>query len=137
MIHTNEDPSMQARPGMRIIGLNTGKTRRTRGSYTVYQVYFELSGNPSLAWREIFEREWKDLGSTQEAGIDGKFLVIHCPIQDVAAMHLPALKKTVVATNTAYTQYVREQATEAARKTDVWVEERKAVEAVAKSLRFD
>ena len=55
MVHTDEVPSTQSNPVIRIIGLNTDKTRRTLGSYTVYQVHFELSGNPPLAWRNIFE----------------------------------------------------------------------------------
>jgi hypothetical protein len=100
-------------------------------------VYFELSGTPPLAWRDIFGREWKALNPTQEAGIDGRFLVMHCPLQEVATAHLPALKKAVEATNVAYKQYAREQVTEEERRADVWKEERKAVEEMAKSLRFE
>jgi hypothetical protein len=68
-------------------------------------VYFELSGNPPPASREIFGWEWKVLNPSQEAGIDGKFLVMHCPLQEVATTHLPALKKALKATNVAYQQY--------------------------------
>jgi hypothetical protein len=102
----------------------------------VYQVYFELSGNPLLAWREIFGREWKDLNPTQEAGLDGRFLVMHCPLQEIATTHLPALTKAVEATNVAYKQFAREQVTEEKRQPDVWKQERRDVEAMAKSLRF-
>jgi len=137
MADTGEDPSAKSAPEIRIVGLNTDKTRRTLGSYTVYQVYFELSGSPPLAWRDIFGREWKDVNPTQEAGIDGRFLVMHCPLQEVATTHLPALKKAVEATNVAYKQYAREQVTEEERQADVWKEERKAVEDMAKSLRFE
>ena len=137
MAETGENLSTKATVEIRIVGLNTDKTRRTLGSYTVYQVYFELSANPPLAWRDIFGREWKDVNPTQEAGIDGKFLVMHCPLQEVAATHLPALKKAVEATNTAYRQYAREQVVEEERRADVWKDERKAVEEMAKSLRFD
>jgi len=137
MADTGEDPSTKSAPEIRIVGLNTDKTRRTLGSYTVYQVYFELSGSPPLAWRDIFGREWKDVNPTQEAGIDGRFLVMHCPLQEVATTHLPALKKAVEATNVAYKQYAREKVTEEERQADVWKEERKAVEDMAKSLRFE
>jgi hypothetical protein len=137
MADTDEGPSTKSVSEIRIVGLNTDKTRRTLGSYTVYQVYFELSGNPLLAWREIFGREWKDVNPTQEAGLDGKFLVIHCPLQQVATTHLPALKKAVAATNAAYKQYAREQTAEEERRADVWKEERQAVEDMAKSLHFD
>ena len=137
MADTNEDPSTKSSPEIQIVGLNTDKTRRTLGSYIVYQVYFELSETPPWAWRDIFGREWKDLNPTQEAGIDGRFLVMHCPLQEIATKHLPALKKAVEATNSAYKQYAREQVTEEERKTDVWKEERETVEEMAKTLKFE
>ena len=136
MTEIDEDPTTKSTPEIRIVGLNTDKTRRTLGSYTVYQVYFELSGNPLSAWREIFGREWKDLNPTQEAGLDGRFLVMHCPLQEIATTHLPALKEAVEATNVAYKQFAREQATDEKRQGHVWKQERKDIEAVAKSLRF-
>jgi hypothetical protein len=137
MADTDEDLSTNATPEIRIVGLNTDKTRRTLGSYTVYQVYFELSGSPPLPWRDIFGREWKNLNPTQEAGIDGRFLIMHCPLQEIATTHLPALKKAVEATNIAYKQYAREQVAEEERKADVWKEERKTVEDLAKTLKFE
>jgi hypothetical protein len=137
MARTHEDSFSKSTPDIRLVGLNTDKTRRTLGSYTVYQVYFELSGNPPAAWRDIFGREWKDLNPTQEAGIDGRFLVMHCPLQEVAPAHLPVLKKAVEATNVAYKQYAREQVTEEERRAEDWKEERKAVEDMAKTLKFE
>jgi len=137
MAGTNEDSSTASHPEIRILGLNTDKTRRTLGSYTVYQVYFELSAAPPSAWRDIFGREWKDLNPTQEAGIDGRFLVMHCPLQEIAATHLPALKKAVEAANVAYRQYAQEQVSQEERQADVWRQERKAVEDLAKSLQFE
>ena len=99
-------------------------------------MYFELSGTPSPAWRDIFGGEWNDLSPLQEAGIDGRFLVMHCPLQKIE-VHLPVLKKAFAATNEAYIQYAREQATEQERREDVWKDERKTVKDMAKSLSFD
>ncbi len=137
MTDTDEDRSTKFTSEIRIVALNTDKTRRRLGSYTVYQVYFELSGNPPLAWGDILGREWKNLNPTQAAGIDANHLVIHCPLQEIATTYLPVLKKAVEATNVAYVQYAREQATEEEHRADVWKEERKAVEDMAKSLRFE
>jgi hypothetical protein len=137
MADTDEDPSTESTSEIRIVGLNTDKTRRTLGSYTVYQVYFELSETPPGTWSDIFGREWKNLNSSQEAGIDGRFLVLHCSLQEIATTHLPALKKAVEATNVAYKQYALDQVTEEERKADVWKEERKTVEDMAKTLRFE
>jgi hypothetical protein len=136
-VDTHESSSTKPAVEIRIVGLNTDKTRRTLGSTTVYQVYFELSGTPPSAWSEIFGREWKAINTTQEAGIDGKFLVLHCPLQEIAATQLPALKKAVEATNAAFVRYSRDQASEGQRRAKVWSDERKIVEDIAKSLRFD
>jgi hypothetical protein len=135
MSNNDEDTSTTSTPEIRIIGLNTDKTRRTLGSLTVYQVYLELSGNPPLVWRDIFGGKWKALNPTLEAGLDENFLVIFCSLSEIAAT-LPPLKKVIEATNAAYKQYAQEQETEEERKIDVWKEERKAVEDVAKSLHF-
>jgi hypothetical protein len=136
MAGTDEDPSTKSTSEIRMVRLNTDKTRRTLGSSTVYQVYIELSGDPPREWRDIFGREWKNLNPTQEAGIDGRFLVMHCPLQEIATTHLPVLKKAIDATNVAYKQYAREQVTEEEHQANVWKEERKTVEDMAKSLQF-
>lgn len=137
MTEIDANPATTSTPEIRIVGLNTAKTRRALGSYTEYQVHFELSGNPLSSWRDIFGREWKDLSPTQEASWDGRFLVMHCPLQEIAATHLPALKKAVEATNVAHKQLAREQATEEKGQGDVWKQERRDVEAMAESLRFE
>jgi hypothetical protein len=137
MDDTAQDLPTESTSEIRIVRLNTDKTQRTLGSTIVYQVYFELSGSPPLAWRDIFGKEWKLLNPAQEAGIDGRFLMMHCPLQEIAATHLPLLKKAVEATNVAYTQYAREQVAEEEHRADIWTQERKTVEDMAKSLRFD
>ncbi len=142
MSETNQNSSIESTADIRIVGLNTDKTRKTNGSDTGYEVYFELSGTPPQAWRNIFEREWKVLNPTQarlwqEASIDRGFLVMHCTLQEIATTHLPVLKKAVAATNKTYKQYVQEQATEQEYREDVWKQERKAVDDMAESLHFE
>jgi hypothetical protein len=141
MTGTNQNSSSESCIDIRIVGLNTDKTRKMIGSEKVYQVYFELSVVPPLAWRTAFEQEWKALNvgqplSLQETSIDRAFLVMHCPLQEVAK-HVPVLKKAVAATNIAYKQYALTQATEQKKLDDVWKDERRIVEDVAKSLRFE
>jgi hypothetical protein len=129
--------SMESVPEILIERVNTDKTRKDIGSETVYHVYFELSGHPPTEWREIFGREWKRLNLTQEAGIDGGFLVLHCQLQEVATAQLPALEKAVAATNEAYKQYAEKEAAAHERREDVWRQERKDVDAMAASLRIE
>ena len=148
MSNTNQDPSKPTEESLtpplaiRIVGMNTEKTRRTDNADARYHIYFELSGSPPQTWKDLFQREWKTLNPTkpelwQEASIDRKFLVIHCPLSEIATVHLPLLKKAVAAANATYRQFEQEQSAEQARRDDVWTQERKIVEDVAKSLRFD
>lgn len=136
MSETNQNSSIESTADLRIVRLNTDKTRKKYGSDTVYEVYFELSGTSSLPWRDIFKREWETTNPTQEVNIDRGFLMMYCPLKEIAT-HLPFLKKAVDATNKKYRQYVQEQAIEKDHRDDVWKQERKDVEDVAKSLHFD
>jgi hypothetical protein len=141
MVETKLDSSVKSATNIRVIGLNTDKTRRMIASETVYQVYFELSGVPPQGWVTMFEQEWKALNvgeplSLQETSVERAFLVMHCPLQEVAK-HVPILKNAVAATNIAYDQYVGKQSAELKGREDVWKDERKTVEDVAKSLHFD
>ena len=142
MLETEENhPEVESATDVRIVGLNTEKSRRMVGSETVYQVYFELSGIPPRGWITILEEEWKALNvgqplSLQEASVERTFLTMQCPLQEVAR-HLPALKKSVAAANVAYKKYMIKRASEEKVREDVWKDERKTVEDVAKSLHFD
>ncbi|HEY9166161.1 MAG TPA: hypothetical protein VIS48_08385 [Candidatus Kryptonia bacterium] len=141
MIKTEQSSTVESGAEMRIVGLNTDKTRALIGSDSLYQVYFELSGIPTQGWRTVFEREWKALNvgqalSLQDTSVERAFLVMHCPLQDVAK-HLPILKKAVAAANKDYSEYARGQAEEEKGREDLWKNERKTVEDVAKSLHFD
>jgi hypothetical protein len=137
MADIDEGPSKKSAPDIRIVCLTTNKTRRTLGSYTAYEVYFKLSANPPLAWRDIFGREWRDLSPVQGAGLDGRFLVIQSPLEDIATLHLPALKLAVEAANVAYKQFARDQMKEDERKGDAWKQDRQTVEAFARTLKFE
>jgi hypothetical protein len=139
-MHASTSPT-EAAPDIRIVRLNSDKTRKTPRSDTVYQVYFELSGTPPQAWGSIFEGEWKILNPTQPhlwqaASIDGGFLLMHCPLREIAA-HLPLLKRAVSAANKIYGEHLQQEAAEQEREEDVWKQERKAVDDVAGSLDFE
>ena len=141
MLELKENPRVESETEIRIRGINTDKTRRMIGSETVYQVYFELSGAPPQGWSTLFEQEWKALNvgqplALQEATVERAFLMMQCPLGEVAG-HLPVLKQAVAAANTAYEKYKRERASEQKDREDVWKDERKSVEDLAKSLHFD
>jgi hypothetical protein len=142
MIETQQENPIDTNDHIRITGLNTDKTRKTGGADRGYQVYFELSGTPVQSWRTIFDQEWKELNQTQpqlslDVNVDNRFLVVHCSLHEIAGIYLPALKKAVDTTNKTYSKYSRDAAIAQQHQDDVWTQERKAVDDVAKSLKFD
>jgi hypothetical protein len=137
MSDAQKDTSLPSTLDIRIERVNTDKTRKDLGSDTVYHVYFELSGHPVPEWRAIFEREWKELSPTEKAGIDGKFLVLHCQLHEVETIELPALKKAVAATNEAYKLYEQREATALEQREEVRQKERDNVNDMAAPLHFD
>lgn len=151
MSESNQDPSIESASDIRIVGVNREKTRKTSepvvqagsgGPGVRYHVYFELSETPPQAWGRIFEEEWKLLNPGepqlwQAANVDRIFLVLRCPLKEVATKHLPVLHKAVAATNKTYKQSIQQQATEQELREDVWKQERKTVDDMADSLNFE
>lgn len=129
---------------IRITGLNKDKTRRMERSETMYRVFFELSENPPIVWKKIFEQEWKMASASfappedpHETAIDRGFLVIHSPLTEVADKYLPALRKTVATANANYAQYDLLQAQVHKQKENIWKDERKLVDELAMTLAFE
>ncbi len=137
MAEERKDESAELASAIQIVRLNNDKTRKDNDLDDVYHVYFELSGYPLTEWRAIFDRLWKAQNGSRRAIIDGMFLVVHCPLDDVAATQLPALEKVVAATNEAYRQYAQKEEAALERREDVWTQERKDVDAMEARLRFD
>lgn len=98
----------ESAPDIRIMRLKGKITPQTHESDVIYTVHFELSVTPSLAWENIFYGEWLRLNPLSSSGrcLDAKvergFLMIHCPLQEIAGVHLPFLKRAVAATNKKY-----------------------------------
>ncbi len=108
MSETITSSTAESAPDIRIMRLKGKITPQTHESDVIYTVYFELSVTPSLAWEYIFYGEWLRLNSRSSSGrcLDAKvergFLVIRCPLQEIAGVHLPLLKEAVTATNKKY-----------------------------------
>lgn len=96
---------------IRIVGLNRSLTHKTEKADTRYQVFFDLSGVPSLAWGKILIREWKRLNPTEprlwnQVSVDKGYLVMLWPPQEIATKHLPVLKLAVAAANKSHKRLV-------------------------------
>jgi hypothetical protein len=104
MADMNRTVTAETLKEIRIVGLNRDLTRKTENAETRYEVFFDLSGVPSLAWGKILMREWKRLNPTEprlwkQVSVDKALLVMLWPPQEIAAKHLPILKLAVAATN--------------------------------------
>jgi hypothetical protein len=126
---------------IRIVNLNTDRTRKVSGSSTQYQVTFVLSADPPREWRDVFDRVWKDLVREQEhqwyeTVIDRSFVVTHCTLTEVVPC-LRLLQQAITLTNPAHRQLVYKQLVEQARRNNVWKLERDAVEAMAATLHYN
>lgn len=137
MSENRADTAVENAAEIRLVRVNTDKTRLDSGSETAYHVYFELSGHPPPEWRIIFERESKAMNPTYEADIDGAFLVLHCQLDQVATTALPALKRVVAVTNEAYARYARAEAAALGHREGAWKQERKDVDAMSSALKFE
>ena len=140
MSSTNHDPVNESTDAIRIVGINTDKTRRAASSE--YHVYFLLSGTPAAAWRVSFLDEWRGLRPSSatawpETGVDGPFLWITCRLSDVPTLYLPVLKKAVAAANGSYRRHMQEEAAARTSRENVWRDERGSVEEMAASLNFE
>ena len=108
-------PAAESFLEIRIVGLNRDLTRETDKPDWRYQVYFDLSANPSLAWTKILTREWKRLNPTQprlwdRLTVDKRYLIMHWPPQEIAQKHLPVLKLAVAAANKTHKRSISKQA---------------------------
>ncbi len=137
MSENKKDSSVEAAVNLRIVRLNTDKTRIDIGSETVYHVYFELSADPPTEWRIFFGQEWRKLNVKEVAVVDQAFIVLHCQLSAVPTLLLPTLKRAVSATNEVYAQNVVKEAADSERRQDVWKRERNDVDKMATLLRFD
>ncbi len=123
-------------PDIHILRMNTDKTRRWVGSNTEYQIFFEISGTPTPEWRAIFIDAWKKSGSVHHTDLDGPFLVLFSPIEEMTQEVLTLLENTFATTNEVYHRFASDEVKEAARREKAWSDERKTVEAVAAALHF-
>ncbi|MCU0452512.1 MAG: hypothetical protein MUE68_02555 [Bacteroidetes bacterium] len=126
-----------ATPEIRIKRLNADKSRKDVGSATVYHLYFELTAHPPVEWVTLFGQEWEKLQMGRSVEVDAAFLVVHGELREVHETLLSALKQAAAKANAAYGQYAISEASALERREDVWKQERKDVDTLAASLRFD
>jgi hypothetical protein len=122
---------------VRIVRINTDKTRKVPGSEDVYHIYFELIVHPPAAWDRMFSEEWEKGKHVQKAAIEGGFLILDSRLKDVTDTTVHDMKRAISAANAAYSLYAWSNQQSRERREDVWKDERQDVERLARSLRFE
>lgn len=114
---------------IKIVGLNTDKTRRIAGRQ--YHVYFELSKKPEIAWANIFDEKFKE-----KCFVSEKFILLSCMVEEISTW-LSTLKSAIIDVNKLFDEYIAEKEKELRLINEANENERKIVEDIANSLNFD
>jgi hypothetical protein len=85
---------------------------------TLYQVYLVLSASPPSEWQHLFDevRQFPRHIQWRQAWIEGQYLLIRCPLEELETHHLQDLKADLQTTNTRYRQLLLERAQAQARR---------------------
>jgi hypothetical protein len=121
-----------------MVGVDKNRTQNPNPNKLLYDVYLEMSTTPPSMWANILEEEHRfpRISLWRRARVEGKYIVVHCPLNEVAD-HLEYLKEDVKNANIKYLEWLEK---ELARQRDL--AERKANEEKRKndlldSLDFD
>jgi len=113
---------------LRITGIDEARTQPIEFCSQMYVIYLKLSGHPTPDWRRAFDerRKFPRHSMWRNAWVDGDYVVINCPLDELKAHHLDDLKADVEVANqqaaavkatlaAAADEYERQQAAERER----------------------
>lgn len=124
---------------IRLIGVDKARTRIPDPSKTLYNVYFELSAKPPTDWIEIFnaERSLTLHNMRREAWVEGRYIVVHCPLDEIQGYHLRDIKKNIENTNKRYREALGQYEAQRERELKRKEEEERRKNNILGSLNFD
>ncbi|EOQ90720.1 TIR domain protein [Leptospira yanagawae serovar Saopaulo str. Sao Paulo = ATCC 700523] len=100
-----------------IVGADKQRTQISRPGTKLYNVYLELSEQPSRKWIELFnsERDFPRHSMWRNARINDKYIIIECPLNELEQYHLRDLKEDVMKSNSKYRGILFQEMQSAAR----------------------
>lgn len=124
---------------IRIVGIDENRTYNPDRSKLLYNIYLTLSTEPLSDWVEIFnaERRFPRHTMWRRAWIEGKNIVVHCPLDELEKYHLKDLQQDVETTNKKYRQYLGEMAQRKAKAELEEREERSRIQELRRRLKFE
>ena len=94
--------------GIEIVDLDIARSRNPDPRKAMYDMYLVLNRVPDKAWSQIFDQEYASVwhNMKRQAQVREKFIVVHCPPDEIEKYHMPHLRQTVNNTNAKYGAYV-------------------------------
>jgi len=99
---------------IKIVGPDKEKTHKVEDGKELYDVYFELSGEPPISWIKFFNesRRFSRHFMWRETRVDGKYVVVRCCLDEVKKYHANDIKTDVKYANEKYIEHLSLKAEE-------------------------
>ena len=123
---------------IRIIDLDTNRTYNPDPVKKLYNVYLKLSAPPPADWAQIFdsERQFPRHSMWRHAWVEGLYIVVHAPLEEIEKCHLPDLREDVQKTNSKYRAYLTQKAAAEVEEGAFRGREREEIDELRKKLGF-
>ena len=124
---------------IRIVGIDEKRTHNPDPTKLLFNVYLNLSSEPSSDWVEIFnaERRFPRHTMWRRAWIESKNIIVHCALDELEKYHLEDLQQDVDTTNKKYRQYLGEKAQQKAKTGLEEREVRDTLKELKRRLKFE
>ncbi len=124
---------------IKIIGIDSSRTYKPDPNTGLYNIYFELSDYPPSEWVQIFdaERRFPRHSMWREAWVEGKYIVVYCPPDEVKRFHLNDIKYDTVTCNVKYKGFLEDEAAQKMHEIQKEKEEKAKVDSAFKDLNFE
>ena len=124
---------------LRIVAVDKNRTHNPDASKALYNVYLQLSADPPENWDDVFDeqRRFPRHSMWRRAWIEGGFIVVHCPLEELQPYHLADLKEDVAETNKKYRALLEQARKRQARAQQLADEEQRRKEQALGSLDFN
>lgn len=122
-----------------ILELDDRRSYKPDPAKTLYNLFLRLSALPSEEWRRIFEaeRSFPRHSMWRKAWIDGQYIVVHCPLNELERFHARDLHDDLRSTNSKFRRYLQEQAQEELRDSHEARLEREQFAEIKKRLNLE
>ncbi|RCW51598.1 toll/interleukin-1 receptor domain-containing protein [Halanaerobium sp. ST460_2HS_T2] len=124
---------------IKIVDIDDEKSYRPDKNKKLFNIHLKLSNNPPEEWQRIFEaeRSFPRHSMWRRAWIEGEYIVIYCPPEEIEEYHLDDLKEDVKNTNIKYREYLTELVQKEVKESKKEKKEFNKITELKRKLKFD